>query len=191
MAEQQAQTNKRRTVYIEKPFQRRFILKFCLIALVAMFCASLLLYFLSQDTMTATYRYHHLSLQQTAEAILPALIITNTVVLLGFLVATVFVTLYVSHKIAGPLYRLGKSVESIGQGNLKLRISLRRRDQLADFAYQLDQMTQNLSERVRKIQSEVSNLHEKTQVSGWKEEEIRRDIERLKKYVYESLETGS
>jgi methyl-accepting chemotaxis protein len=191
MAEQQAQTNKRRTVYIEKPFQRRFILKFCLIALVAMFCASLLLYFLSQDTMTATYRYHHLSLQQTAEAILPALIITNTVVLLGFLVATVFVTLYVSHKIAGPLYRLGKSVESIGQGNLKLRISLRRRDQLADFAYQLDQMTQNLSERVRKIQSEVSNLHEKAQVSGWKEEEIRRDIERLKKYVYESLETGS
>ena len=33
MAEQQAQAQRRRILYIHKPFQRKFILRFCLIAL--------------------------------------------------------------------------------------------------------------------------------------------------------------
>ncbi len=189
MAEQQAQAQRRRILYIHKPFQRKFILRFCLIALGAMLLASLILYVLSKDTMTATYRYHHLSLEETGEAILPAMIITNGVILLGLIAATIFVTLYVSHKIGGPLYRIGSILEEIGQGNLNVQIEFRQRDQLKDLVPQINYMIQNLNKRVRQIQGEVGHLQEKIQDTGWKEEEIRKDINKLHNTVNELFAT--
>lgn len=189
MAEERTLPYRRRIVYIDKPFQRRFIIKFCLIAVAAMLLASLILYFLSKDTTTATYRYHHLSLNETAQAILPAMVFTNIIVLVGLIAATILVTLYVSHKIGGPLYRVGSILEEIGQGNLNLQIEFRERDQLKDLVPQINDMTQNLNKMVRRIQDEVSDLHEKTQATDWKEDEIRTDIEKLHKTVYELFET--
>ena len=190
MAEQQVQASwrsqlfKRRIVYIHKPFQRSFILKFCAIALVAMLFASLFLYFLSKDTMTATYRYHHLSLHETSDAILPALIITNSLVLLVFVVATILLTLYVSHKIGGPLYRFGESLESIGEGNLKLHMKLRPHDQLKDFADQMNRMTENLGQKINRIRAEVTDLKNKTKATGVADEEVVKGIENLEQTVY-------
>jgi methyl-accepting chemotaxis protein len=190
MVDQKARPYQRRIVYIHKTFQRGFILKFCLIAFCAMSAASLLLYFFSKNSMTATYRYHHLALQQTGEAILPALIVTNLVVLLGLLFVTAVVTLYVSHKIGGPLYRLNKSLESIGRGDLASHLRLRQHDQLTELASGLNQMIQGLNDRVRRIQAEVKELREKVQGSAWDKEEIRGDTEKLHQTVHELFRTG-
>jgi nitrogen fixation/metabolism regulation signal transduction histidine kinase len=159
------------------------------IALGAMLLASFILYVLSKDTMTATYRYHHLSLHETAGAILPAMIFTNIAVLLGLIAATILVTLYFSHKISGPLHRLGKVLEEIGGGNLNVDMEFRRRDQLKDLVPQINNMTQNLNKRVQRIQDAVSDLYEKTHATDWKEDEIGTDIEKLQKTVYELFET--
>ena len=185
MSEQHVKAYKRSIVYIHRPFQRNFILKFCVIALLAMLCASLVLYFLSKDTMTATYRFHHLALEETAQAILPALLITNVVVLLVFILATILVTLYVSHKIGGPLYRLGKSLEAIGEGNLNPEIKLRERDQLADFASQINNMAKGLGGRVRRLQLKITGLRDKVESTSWDKEEIERDIEELEETLKE------
>jgi methyl-accepting chemotaxis protein len=189
MAEERALPYQRNIVYIDKPFQRRFIIKFCLIAVVAMLLASLILYFLSKDTTTATYRYHHLSLNETSQVILPAMVFTNIIVLVGLIAATILVTLYVSHKISGPLHRVGSVLEEIGGGNLNVGIEFRQRDQLKGLVPQINLMTQNLNDRIRRIQGEISDLHEKTQATDWKEDEIRTDIEKLHKTVYELFET--
>lgn len=189
MPEKEARPNRRRIVYIHKTFQRNFILKFCLIALCAMVLASVLLYFFSKDSITATYRYHHLALQETAEVILPALIITNLIVLLALLVATVVMTLYVSHRIGGPLYRLQQALESIGRGDLSMDVKLRRHDQLMDFSSNISQMNKNLNDRVRQIQSEVRELKNKTQSNSFKVEEIRKDMENLHQTVHQLFKT--
>lgn len=182
---------RRRILYIHKAFQRSFILKFCLIALCAMTAASLLIYFLSKNTLTATYRYHHLALQRTGEAILPALVITNVVVLLVLLAATILVTLYVSHKIGGPLYRLSKTLESIGDGNLAFPVKLREHDQLTDFASAVNQMIGNLKERVLQIQHEVDLVRAKALGEDWTREEVRRDLDGLHQKVHQLFETGA
>ncbi len=189
MSEQNKRPYKRRIVYIHKEFQRRFILKFCIIALGAMVLASLLLYFLSKDSLTATYRYHHLALQETAEVLLRPLILTNLIVLLILLIATVLVTLYVSHKIAGPLYSLRKNLESIGEGNLNLKIQFRKGDQLKDLASQINQMTKNLNERVQKIQNQTKELKDKAKSRDWNKEDIGEDIEALHQTVHQLFHT--
>ena len=190
MSGQTEKTRRRRIVYIQKEFQRKFILKFCLVALCAMVVASLLLYALSKNTMTATYRYHHLALQRTGEAILPSLLVTNLIVLVVFLAATIMVTLYVSHKIGGPLYHLKKSLEAIGNGDLITLVRLREHDQLMDFAATINQMTGNLKERVSQIEREVEVLRDKTLKDDWSKDEIKGDMERLHQTIHHLFETG-
>lgn len=186
----QQRSYRRRIVYIHKTFQRKFILKFCIIALCAMMAASLLVYFFSKNTLTATYRYHHLALQRTGEAIMPALVVTNLVVLLAFLGVTIAVTLYVSHKIGGPLYRLGRSLENIGSGDLSFSVNLREHDQLGDFAATLNGTIENLRERVVQIQEEIDGLKMKTESQGWTPEEIRRDLDTLHRKTQYLFKTG-
>lgn len=181
---------RRRVVYIHKAFQRKFILKFCVIALCAMVAASSLVYLLSKDTLTATYRYHHLALQRTGEAILPALVITNLVILLALLGATIAVTLYVSHKIAGPLYRLGRSVEGVGAGDLSFSVKLREHDELLDFAATLNGAVEGLRERVLQVQGEIDSLRAKAHGENWTPEEIRRDLDTLHQKTHYLFKTG-
>ncbi len=160
MAQEPKPTFKRRTIYIEKHFQRNFILRFCLVAIVAMAAASALLYFISGDTVTASYRSSHLVLEKTSNAIIGKLLVTNLAVLVAFVFVTVFVTLYVSFKIGGPLFRFSQDLQYIAQGNLKKRIRLRQGDQLQKFATEINNTVENIENRVREIQNQISGLKE-------------------------------
>lgn len=182
-------TYRRRIVYIYKNYQRGFVLKFCALALGAMVIASGSVYLLSQDTITATYGYHHLSLKSTAEAILPELIVTNVVVLVCLLAATVATTLCCSHKIGGPLFRLGKSVEAIGDGDLQLRVTLRHGDQLREFAGQLNQMVLNLNGRVKEIQKGVRELKGRVEEGRLGMSDLAGEIEKLERTVSRVFKT--
>ena len=117
------------------------------------------------------------------------MLITNGVVLLGLLGATIWVTLYVSHKIGGPLHRVESVLEEVGLGKLDIKIEFRQRDQLKDLVPQINYMIQNLNKRVRQIQDEVGDLQGKIQDTGWKEEEIRKDINKLHNTVNELFAT--
>lgn len=155
-----------------------------------MFVASLLVYVFSKNTLTATYRYHHLALQRTGEAILPALAVTNLVVLLAFLGTTIAVTLYVSHKIAGPLHRLNRSLETLGGGDLTLMIKLREHDQLTDFAGTMNRTIESLRDRVYQIQNQVDELKTRAEGDDWSPEEIRRDLDSLHRNIHYLFNTG-
>jgi len=89
-------------------------------------------------------------------------------------------SIYLTHKIAGPLYRFSLGLHDLGQGNLKTRIRLRRGDEAQSVANEFnltaetmdrsissmkniirkdrsdpDRMTQRLEEELKKFQSSV------------------------------------
>jgi len=53
-----------------------------------------------------------------------------------------------SHRIAGPVYRIEKTIYEIARGNLRLRIRLRKGDELRDLADIINDMTQNLDSSI-------------------------------------------
>jgi len=53
-----------------------------------------------------------------------------------------------SHKIAGPLYRIEKTIYEIAKGNLGLKISLRKGDELWDLADTINSMTENFNNSI-------------------------------------------
>lgn len=72
-------------------------------------------------------------------------------------------SIYLTNKIAGPLYRLRKSFEEIESGNLKLRIHLRRFDEGKQVADEFNKMAVSLDESVQKLkkitrESDVQDL---------------------------------
>lgn len=46
----------------------------------------------------------------------------------------------ISHKIAGPIYRMEKDLDEIAKGNLSLRIRLRRGDEFVDLAEKINKV---------------------------------------------------
>ena len=50
-----------------------------------------------------------------------------------------------SHRIAGPVYRISKTLEEITKGNLGLKIKLREGDELVDLAYMINNLTDNIN----------------------------------------------
>ena len=56
--------------------------------------------------------------------------------------------LYVSHKIAGPLYRIRSVLSYVGSGNLTARAKLRRGDYLTQDADAVNQMASELDNRI-------------------------------------------
>lgn len=53
-----------------------------------------------------------------------------------------------SHKIAGPVYRIEKTIDEIAKGNLALKIKLRKGDELRDLADIINIMIGNLNEHI-------------------------------------------
>jgi len=151
---------KRRHYFIKKGFQFRFILKFCLIILVGVIFSTGLLFLFSQGTLTSSFQQSRLVIKNTASAILSTVIYTNLITLGLITLATIVVTVFISHKIAGPMFRFEKELKEIGKGDLTKNIRLRKKDQITEIAVSFNETIASLHEKVFAIQSDVEHLLE-------------------------------
>jgi nitrogen fixation/metabolism regulation signal transduction histidine kinase len=68
----------------------------------------------------------------------------NLGVLILVLFAVAVITLLISHKVAGPLYRLGQATEKIAVGDLTGSFRLRTSDELKGLASSFEEMNRDL-----------------------------------------------
>jgi len=92
---------RRRRYFVKREFQFKFILKFCFIILIGVIFSTGLLFLFSQGTLTSSFQLSRLVIKNTASAILPAIIYTNLITLGLITLATIVVTIFISHKISG------------------------------------------------------------------------------------------
>ena len=151
---------RRRQYFVKKEFQFKFILKFCLIILIGAIISTGLLFLFSQGTLTSSFQQSRLVIKNTSLAILPAIIYTNLITLGLITLATIIVTVFISHKIAGPMFRFEKELKAIGEGDLTRKIRLREKDQITDMADGLNKMIAGLHDKVLVMQTDVEHLLE-------------------------------
>jgi len=94
--------------------------------------------------------------------------------LIGIPIAVVLVSclllvlgVYISHRIAGPAYRITKNLNSIGIDNQMDTIQIRKRDQLKEMADAFNHMVHALKDRMYQdmrlidhVRSKISQLHD-------------------------------
>lgn len=149
---------KRRQFFIKKGFQSRFILRFCLLILIGGILSTGLMLYFSQGNLTSLFSNSRLVITDTAVFILPAVIYTNLVTIVIISLSMIAVTLFVSHKIAGPLFRLEQDVKVIAEGDLTFTVRFREGDQLRELSADINQMTMHLNNKVAKIQAGVERV---------------------------------
>ncbi len=148
----------RRQLYINKKFQFRFIFKFVLILVLGGVITIGLTLFNTNDSLTTTYMNSKLVIQSTSLAIMPSVIYTTLITTFVIGLVVIMVTLLVSHKIAGPMYRFDSDIKRIADGDLKFRIRIRKGDQFQEVALSLNTMIESLASRVSAIKTNADDL---------------------------------
>ncbi len=175
--------HKRSRIYVEKGFQTGLILKVCLIFFVGILVSTALLFFLSQDTLTSSYAHSRLEIQNTGNAILPAVILTNLITLGLIMVSAIVVMLYISHKIAGPMFRFEKDIKRLANGDLRVDINLRKKDQFHGMALALNHMIQSMSSRIAYVDARLLKIQTLTSEG----KSVENEISQLRSQIRESF----
>ncbi len=166
--------DRRKNYYIKKKFQRNFILKFCVLVVLGSMISGAIIYYMSKATVTTTFENSRLVIKSTADYILPMVLLSSAVVILLVGMVTIFITLFTSHRIAGPLYRMEKDVDEVTTGNLNVRFNLRAGDEIRPLALSLDKMTQVLRKRVAAVKSIVNEMDASGQASPETKDKLKK-----------------
>lgn len=151
-------TWKRRNYFVKQDFQGRFVLRFFLTILLSAVVFTVILSIFSAHTITITYRDSFLRIEKTPKALFYEIIRAHGlyIFLIGVGISTL--SLFLSHRIAGPLFRFEKSIEEIIKGNLSFRIKLRKKDEAKELADAMNRMIETLSSYLSDIKAITDDI---------------------------------
>ncbi|MFA5275583.1 MAG: methyl-accepting chemotaxis protein [Candidatus Omnitrophota bacterium] len=152
---------KRRKIRIVKmEFQRAFILKFCAVIVLSALIILVIVYLLSLSSTTTVFENSRLMIKSTADFVLPLLILSSLVSIVAAGTVTFIITLFISHRIAGPIYRLEKDIEEANNGNLAVNIQVRKKDELQNLAKSLNRMIKFFRGALAELNEELEGIPE-------------------------------
>ncbi len=103
---------------------------------------------LEKDASFLKQRADGLSKQASDLADQQRMLMVGLVVALALLVVCIWLAgIVVTHKIAGPVFKMKRMFRQVGEGKLSLRERLRKGDEMQDFFESFDQMLASLRER--------------------------------------------
>ena len=108
--------------------------------------------------------------------------------ILALLVVGIFVAgIIVTHKVAGPIFKMKRQLREVGEGHLRIPGKLRKGDELVHFFDTFDRMVRSLRERQ---ESEIAMLDSAIQqLEGKASEEALKPLHELRQEMQDALET--
>jgi methyl-accepting chemotaxis protein len=152
------ETNRRKTLMVDQAFQHHLIMKFFMMVTAGSVLMGAIVYFFCSQTVTTVFRDSHLKIMTTADFILPGLLVGIAAVIAVVGVATVFMAVYASHRIAGPVYRMRQDLANFRSGDLKQVFCVRNKDEMKALAAELEEMTRSVQKSVAVLKAEAAGL---------------------------------
>lgn len=149
---------RRRNYFIKKGFQARFILKFLGIVASGSALSGLFIYLLTTRNIENTFYSSHIKISSTGQLVLPTLVRVNFGIIVLVLLAVAVLTLFISNKIAGPVYRMGKTTEKIGVQDFTADFALRSGDETIHLADSFEGMNRALKDRFDRLRRQARNV---------------------------------
>ncbi|MBA7579606.1 Adaptive-response sensory-kinase SasA [subsurface metagenome] len=109
---------------------------------------------------------------------------TNSIVLfsvIGFAILSFCVSFLTTRAITGPLNKLVRSAEIIGEGNLKHRVNIKTRNEISELAVAFNQMTEKRQRAEDKLKEYSENLEEIVEERTQKLREAQEQLVRKEK----------
>ena len=174
--------NRRRTYIVRMDFQKDFIIKYCVLVLIAIVALSLIVYFFCGTTVTTVFKDSRLKILSTNDFILPYLFWSSAIAVVCAVAVCWRMTMIISNRLAGPLYRLEQDLARVAQGDLNLNIRVRQKDEFQSLARILNDLTGDWRNDITAIKKSVEELDKSSSLDP-KDRRILDDIkESLRKY---------
>ena len=170
--------NRRTHYFIDKGFQARFIIKFCLLIIATSLLTGVLIYCLNRQTTTVAFDNLRVVVKSTSDYILPMMLEILVIVTLIVGAVTMIIALLTSHRIAGPIYRLTVELDKLKHGDLSSTIHVRAKDQLQKVASDLDELRIRFKDSVNTLKGNWDSVKTNMQklIEETNDEEKKRSI---------------
>ena len=173
----------RRTQYLIKP---KFQLKYAGFNLIVPLLACLVFGFIfyKSGTMTMIAEISQIYPEKVPGFIMKLVLKQVLFTALIFLPIVLAGSIYLSHKVAGPAYRLEKDMKKIAGGEFGLRLRIRKGDELQELTNEINGMVEKTGNMVMKIKNSTKKMQdsvrEEMDYARGVMEHIHADIEHIK-----------
>jgi len=151
---------KRKKYFIKKNFQGKLILGYFLFMVVGCLIFMLALSYLVSDSMTVVYSNNELQIGQTPFMLFKQLIAAHWVVIVLGAAMVVVIATRITHRVAGPMFNLERSLDYMIDGRLDNVIYLRKKDEGKELAAKINKFNAELSSNVGRIRKRSKNIQE-------------------------------
>ncbi len=154
----------RRRYFIKSTFNIKMLLLFIVILILGVIILGFELYIFSSSELETRLFQAHTRIMNSWEILLPTIILAMISVFILVFVITLFMIIYLSHKIAGPLYKFEMIADEIGNGNFKVNVKLRKKDELIPLQTAFENMLDNLHGKIMDFKrnfEETKNIEKK------------------------------
>jgi methyl-accepting chemotaxis protein len=149
---------RRKNYFIKREFQTKFILKFCILIILTALISGFLIYLFSSQSVTTVFENSRLIIKPSTEFIIPGLILSSIISVIIVGIATIVVVLFISHRIAGPLYKLESSLERMASGDVSFDIYFRQTDETKRLAEIFNITSQGLNNLLNDVKKDLGKL---------------------------------
>ena len=146
---------KRRNYFIDRKLQTKYIIVTLLLLLVY---TALFVVILFTPYIIPLQMDYSLEEQSRAARMLLALHKSVWPALGLVIVIMSGLSIFVTHRVAGPVYRLRKALSEVAAGNLNFTIKLRKNDDLQDLAADMNLVVEELREFVKTLKDDHETL---------------------------------
>lgn len=153
-------TWRRRNYFIKKDLQGKYMFSFFVFVIAGSIIFTLIFSLLSSDTLTIVYENYNLKIGKTPLMLLKEILSAHWIFIIVGGLAVLILSMFLTHRFAGPIFRFERSIDEITNGNLNFQIKLREKDEGKELANKINQMilmfSDNLKE-MKKISEEIRN----------------------------------
>ena len=136
---------KRRTIFIKKSLQLRYMLLICLSVL----CGLLIMGLELMLTVNELFDTYPILMQPLYDSFVP--LATHFLYKMAiYVLFVVLISAIVSHKMAGPIYRFEQTCKAVANGDFSQRVRLRKGDQFVELQDDFNKMMDRVEEEIRK-----------------------------------------
>lgn len=147
---------KKLNLAVNRKFQMWLLIRIIGVILVSSLVAVAILYFYSRQEISSSFYSAHIQIRRISDLLFPVMAAGAFVSLLSGL----SLSLFLPQKLAGPVYRVQKGLEVIGEGDLTHRVTLRAHDTLVDLADSVNTTTDSLKVRILEVKDVQRELEQ-------------------------------
>ncbi|MEK7773448.1 MAG: methyl-accepting chemotaxis protein [Deltaproteobacteria bacterium] len=140
---------------IKRHLQMRLLGMIMLAVVISALINAASFYFFSNHEIGNSLMQFHVKAKSFLDLLFPFIIVSLVV---GIIVA-LGITIFIPHKIAGPLYRIERDIkDKLGEGNFAVKFSVRGKNELGDLAEALNAMEAKLRVKFDRMQRTSAEL---------------------------------